>query len=70
MTTKPSLLDRVDLKDGSVGTLLAEPLPTDSPVALGIVAMLTGLHGGAVIALVSKAKQVRSGPNLDPFTAP
>ena len=48
---------RVDLKDGSMGTSLAEPLPPDSPVALGIIGMLK-LHGGSVIALVSKAKQV------------
>ena len=50
---------RVDLKDGSLGTLLAEPLPPGAPVVLGIIGMLKeGLQGGCVIALVSKAKQV------------
>ena len=48
---------RVDLRDGSMSISLALPLPPDSPVVLGILGILK-LHGGSVIALVSKAKQV------------
>ena len=48
---------RVDLRDGSMGLALAAPLAEDSPVVLGILGMLN-LHGGSVIALATKAKQV------------
>ncbi len=52
---------RVDLRDGSMSTLLgAAPLPADSPLVLGVIGLLN-LHGGSVLALVTKAKQVGTG---------
>lgn len=50
---------RVDLRDGSMGVALVAPLTEDSPVVLGILGILN-LQGGSVIALATKAKQVRS----------
>lgn len=49
---------RVNLRDGSIGTFLEAPFPGNSSVVLGIIGLLN-LHGGSVIVLVSKAKQVK-----------
>ncbi len=53
---------QIDLRDGTAALIRSDPLPEDSPVVLGLIGLLK-LHGGAVLALISKAKQVCAFPH-------
>lgn len=47
----------IDLKDGKVQLSNAEPLPSSSSHALGLIGLLR-LEGGSVLVLASKARKV------------
>lgn len=48
----------IDLKDGKMQLSNAEPLPSTSSHALGLIGLLR-LEGGSVLVLASKARKVR-----------